>query len=1634
MKLTFDILARFRDSGLAAAEKRSKRYADNFERAEEAQRRAQRTMEKAGVIRDVSEGKTRGGGGRAPSGLDTYRTQRSAIGTRGADARNFSGLAQGAGQGSGIVAAYATLASTLFAVTAAFQALSQAARVEQLTEGLEILGARGGTSLKSTAQGLRQVTDNAISTAEAMKAVASASSAGLGSEEINRLGKVARGASLALGRNLGESMDRLTRGAIKLEPELLDELGIMVRLDEAVKQYALENNKVASSLSLTERRQAFLNAVLEEGERKFGDIADNAGTNPYDRLQASLQDMGTAMLTIANGPLKIIAGLLTEMPALALLPLMGVLEKASSAIFPTFGSTVQNTTEKLDQHFLALGRVANRVEEELGEVEYSVKIRQDLIGNEMFQEAMDARGVDVSRLKPNESVSLGLQKQIEHALKAEIELFEAIEARGELLTDSEQEYLKVIKSQQYAIAQTEAGLAAINNRHVDNLDIQSRTLILLERRNDIIAGYYQSVEEGANPLKQAFASSKELFDNVSKQRKLLEGEMLGEKGTATLTQRFKLARFSIVQNMRAAYDSVKLFGNVILRIIPFIGQAVMAFQVLTGSVNFLKSKEQKTFETARKELRTLAEESEKVGVEIDKAFKQRDYATGIEAAIKNINELIAKFSELAEARANVKGFFRSFTEDLQTFIGNDFAGKLEDFGRNVAENFVKGLLVPGMMGIEVDFSRKGQRLEGVSAAESKALNQIVSRVGAISEEMGVDLYKSILQAVDEGRNLEEVVKSATARVTELEGAWNSVGEAAKKAGEAVKKFYGPTFLETTYSDVADGIKEISTQFNNIADANLELTSTVAATDRLLKGGTDLAAELDTLAGGGAFFRAAFDNINTLEARISVLRKQGKDETDRELKDLIALANAAKSELADAYRDGNFETLAQIKNTEQFIREKTLEAAKAAEGLAKVEKQISSELAKQEKLQREITNLITYGSKKAPSKGLELQAQIEALESKIRVEENIIAARRAVIDAEYQLANYKLEIEQARLRTIPQQSTAVAQQTALEDFRSANLQLTIMRRDRSPGDPLSATDEQIQAQEDKVNELRNRLTSLRTGAIGAEVLELVAGKTFENFEQFATAINMAGEEQKDLARTLYSTFLVSENLNRVQETSNALRQGQNALLDQGVATLNLQLDSLRTEQQLLGEERAVNERARELEKQSIEQAKRRLQFDRERLKTAQTIRDIESDIRHIQNRTGAGPDEIFSNRAAEARRAYIDAMADINIEQRTLNNSLEEELVAQSDLKTALDAATASRDALSESDDNYKGEAAAVSELTDKYNLQTSKVNDLRVQLQRLGIEGSDALALLTAQMRLFNAEREQAQLSTIISNQMQDAQGRLGLSRATFGVGLAGASEEFSGLVQEYLSKNKNKTVLDLLGDEEALKGIRRASVEMRLLNIQATGLDNIANTAASSFADVFTQVVQGSMNGKEAFKQMALSILEQINQMIVQMLVLQSLMPFFKGGSGIQNTNVAMDPNAVSLMGPTTVINQGAFNPAPISVPGLAMGGIMKYASGGVMPANSIAGTVTSPTYLVGEGKYNEAVVPLPNGKHIPVQMHGSSGETNDVVNVNVSDTGTTSTQEGMDPAKLGQAISNAVQRELMAQKSPGGLLSKYG
>jgi hypothetical protein len=217
--------------------------------------------------------------------------QKGVAATSSNSTKNFSKMRNAIGGGSGgLVGAYAALAANMFALTAAFGALSSASRATQLEEGLVALGKASGVAMHTLSRGLVEATGHAISMEESMRSVALITSAGIDPSAIERFGKVARGAALALGRDTNDAISRLTRGITKLEPELLDELGIMVRLDEASKTYADSVGKSVSDLTRYEKSQAFLNATLEEGERKFGAMA-NVDVNVYDKLAASLKDL-----------------------------------------------------------------------------------------------------------------------------------------------------------------------------------------------------------------------------------------------------------------------------------------------------------------------------------------------------------------------------------------------------------------------------------------------------------------------------------------------------------------------------------------------------------------------------------------------------------------------------------------------------------------------------------------------------------------------------------------------------------------------------------------------------------------------------------------------------------------------------------------------------------------------------------------------------------------------------------------------------------------------------------------------------------------------------------------------------------------------------------------------------------------------------------------------------------------------------------------------------------------------------------------------------------------------------------------------------------------------------------------------
>ncbi len=192
--------------------------------------------------------------------------QASANGTK-----NFSKMSQGMG---GLVGAYATIAATVFATTAAFQALKTAADFRVVKESQIAFSAATGQGMRSLTREIQTASDNMLNFQAASEAAAIGIASGLSGTQLNELSEGAANVSKILGRDVTDSFNRLVRGVTKAEPELLDELGITLRLADAQENYATKLNKSAKDLSNFEKKQAVFVEVQTQLEEKYNAVAD----------------------------------------------------------------------------------------------------------------------------------------------------------------------------------------------------------------------------------------------------------------------------------------------------------------------------------------------------------------------------------------------------------------------------------------------------------------------------------------------------------------------------------------------------------------------------------------------------------------------------------------------------------------------------------------------------------------------------------------------------------------------------------------------------------------------------------------------------------------------------------------------------------------------------------------------------------------------------------------------------------------------------------------------------------------------------------------------------------------------------------------------------------------------------------------------------------------------------------------------------------------------------------------------------------------------------------------------------------------------------------------------------------------
>jgi hypothetical protein len=220
--------------------------------------------------------------------------------------KNFSKMQQGlegGGGSGGLVRAYALLAANVFALTAAFGILSRGAQVDTLIQSMERLEVVSGKSIKTIARDLQEASGFGMDFAASLRSTSLALSAGFESKQISELGAVARNAAVSLGRNVPDALDRIFRGVIKVEPELLDEIGLFVRVNEAAAKYASQLGVAVGDLTEFQKRQAFANEAIQQGQDKFQAFED-IQIDPFAQLATTFSDMTQGILTFINNGLK----------------------------------------------------------------------------------------------------------------------------------------------------------------------------------------------------------------------------------------------------------------------------------------------------------------------------------------------------------------------------------------------------------------------------------------------------------------------------------------------------------------------------------------------------------------------------------------------------------------------------------------------------------------------------------------------------------------------------------------------------------------------------------------------------------------------------------------------------------------------------------------------------------------------------------------------------------------------------------------------------------------------------------------------------------------------------------------------------------------------------------------------------------------------------------------------------------------------------------------------------------------------------------------------------------------------------------------------------------------------------------
>ncbi|MBD3297553.1 MAG: hypothetical protein GF341_02780 [candidate division Zixibacteria bacterium] len=156
---------------------------------------------------------------------------------------------------------------------------------------------------------MREATKGAVSDLTLRQQAARASFLGIPIERFPELLQAARTAAIATGQDINYMLESIVLGLGRLSPRIIDNLGITIKLGNAMQEYADSIGTVSSELTTEQQRIAIINATMRESlkqQQALGDVGITTGEK-IGQASAAWQDLKATIGSI-TGP-AVAAGL-----------------------------------------------------------------------------------------------------------------------------------------------------------------------------------------------------------------------------------------------------------------------------------------------------------------------------------------------------------------------------------------------------------------------------------------------------------------------------------------------------------------------------------------------------------------------------------------------------------------------------------------------------------------------------------------------------------------------------------------------------------------------------------------------------------------------------------------------------------------------------------------------------------------------------------------------------------------------------------------------------------------------------------------------------------------------------------------------------------------------------------------------------------------------------------------------------------------------------------------------------------------------------------------------------------------------------------------------------------------------------